>query len=120
MATDDTCVTIVPYFKAHPGKLADIKAMCDQFVQKTKTEPECLYYGFSFNGDEMHCREGYADAEGALAHLENVDALLKQLLGMADLTRLDVHGQSGEIAKMREPLKELNPTYFALEFGFRK
>lgn len=68
----------------------------------------------------MHCREGYADAEGALAHLENVDALLKQLLGMAELTRLEVHGPGEELDKMREPLTELNPAYFILEYGFRK
>lgn len=120
MATNDTCVTIVPYFKSHPGKLAEIKAMCDHFVQKSKTEPKCLYYGFSFNGDEVHCREGYADAEGALTHLENVDALLKQLLGMAELTRLEVHGPGEELDKMRGPLTDLNPAYFVLEYGFRK
>lgn len=119
MATNDTCVTIVPYFKAHPGKLADIKGMCDAFIEKSKTEPKCLYYGFSFNGEEMHCREGYADADGLLAHLDNVGALLKEVLGMAELTRLEVHGPAGELDKLRKPLTDLNPTYFVLEYGFR-
>lgn len=120
MATNDTGVTIVPYFKAHAGKLDEIKGMCGQFVEKSQTEPKCLYYGFSFNGDEIHCREGYADAEGLLAHLENVGALLKQLLGIAELTRLEVHGPAAELEKLRAPLADLNPTYFVLEYGFRR
>jgi quinol monooxygenase YgiN len=120
MATNDTCVTIVPYFKAHQNKLNDVKVVCDRFIEATKTESDCLYYGFSFNGDEMHCREGYVDAEGALAHLENVDALLKQLLEISDLTRLEIHGPAAELAKLREPLKNLGPKYYTLEYGFRK
>lgn len=119
MATSDTCVTIVPYFKVPADKLAVVKGMCPQFVEKSKSEPKCLYYGFSFNDEEMHCREGYADAEGLLAHLDNVGALLKELLGIAALTRLEVHGPSGELDKLREPLADLNPTYFVLEYGFR-
>ena len=35
----DTCCTLVPYFKVHAGKLGDFKALCDQFVAKTATEP---------------------------------------------------------------------------------
>jgi hypothetical protein len=34
--------------------------------------PGNLFYEFTVNGDEVFCREGYADAEGLLAHLENV------------------------------------------------
>lgn len=119
MATDDTCCTIHPYFKAHDGKLDELKAMCDQFVALTGKEPKCLYYGFSFDGDNMHCREGYADAEGLLAHLENVGALLQEALQIAELTRLEVHGPEAEVAKLRQPLAGLNPQFFVLEHGFR-
>jgi len=31
-----------------------------------------LFYGFTVNGDEVFCREGYTDAEGFLAHLDNI------------------------------------------------
>ena len=94
MATTDTTVTIVPYFKAHQGKLGELKGLCDSFVDRTTTEPARLYYGFSFDGDEMHCREGYKDAAGLLAHLDNVGDLLQQALSISDLTRLEVHGPS--------------------------
>ena len=120
MATQDKCCTIVPYFKAHAGKLGDIKAFCEKFVERTSSEPKCLYYGFSFDGDEFHCREGYADAEGALAHLENVGAMLQEMLTIADITRLEVHGPAEELAKLREPLAGLSPKFYTLEYGFRR
>ena len=120
MATQDKCCTIVPYFKVHSGQLEAFKALCEQFVEKTKQEPKCLYYGFSFDGDLAHCREGYEDAEGALAHLENVGSLLEEALKISELTRLEIHGPEEELAKLREPLSQLKPQFFALEYGFRR
>ena len=120
MATQDKCCTLVPYFKVHAGKLADFKGLCEQFVAKTDTEPKCLYYGFSFDGDQAHCREGYADAAAVLAHLENVGDLLQQALKIADLTRLEVHGPKQELDQLRGPLTDLKPQFFTLEYGFRR
>ena len=120
MATQDKCCTIVPYFKVQSGKLEDFKEMCGQFVEKTSDEPKCLYYGFSFAGDRVHCREGYEDAEGVLAHLENVGPLLQEALKIAELTLLEIHGPEEELAKLREPLAELQPQFFTLEYGFRR
>lgn len=120
MATQDKCCSIVPYFKIQNGKVDDFKALCEQFVAKTKDESKCLYYGFSFDGDQAHCREGYADADGALAHLDNVGTLLQEALKIAELTRLEIHGPDEELAKLREPLAGLNPQFFALEYGFRR
>ena len=120
MATTDTCCTIVPYFKVNDGKLDDFKALCEQFVTATSSEEKCLYYGFSFDGDAAHCREGYADADGLLAHLENVGELLGQALQISEITRLEVHGPAAELAKLREPLANLNPQFFTLEYGFRR
>ncbi len=46
--------------------------------------------GFSFDGDEAHCREGYADVEGLLTHLEHVGPLLQFALELSELIRLEV------------------------------
>jgi quinol monooxygenase YgiN len=120
MATQDTCCTIVPYFKVATGKMAPFRALCEQFVTKTSGEERCLYYGWSFDGDLVHCREGYRDAAGLLAHLENVGALLQQLLQVSELARLEVHGPAEELAKLRDPLAGLKPQFFTLEYGFRR
>ena len=120
MATNDKCVTIHPHFRVHEGQLEAVKASCEQFVESTQAEDGCLYYGFSFDGDEFFCREGYVDAEAALVHLGNVGPKLEELMQIADLVRLEIHGPADELAKMKEPLTAFNPRYFELEYGFRR
>ena len=120
MATDDRCCTIVPYFEIHSGKVEQFKTLCERFVEKTKTEPHCLYYGWSFDGDHAHCREGYRDADAAIAHIQNVAGLLAELVKVADVVRFELHGPEGELEKLRGPFADLNPKYFKLEYGFRR
>jgi quinol monooxygenase YgiN len=108
-------VTLHPYFKVHPGKLEAFKAGFPPFVEKTASEEKNLFYEFTVNGDEVFCREGYADAEGLLGHLENVGALLAEALKIADLARLEVHGPAAELDKLRTPLAHLKPAWFTLE-----
>ena len=110
-------VSLHPYFRVHPGKRDAIKAMLPRFVAKTATEKDMLFYKFSWNGDELFCREAYENAEGLLAHLDNVGALLAEAMKMADLTRIEVHGPAAELEKLKKPLAHLNPVWFALEKG---
>ncbi len=120
MATQDKCCSIVPYYKVHDGKLDEFKALCERFVAQTDTETKCLYYGFCFDGDLAHCREGYEDAAGVLAHLENVGSLVDEALKISDFARFEIHGPEQELATLREPLASLKPQFFALEYGFRR
>ena len=107
-------VSLHPYFKAHPGKLEAVKAGLPRFVDKTATEKENLFYAFTSNGDEVFCREAYESAEGLLAHLENVGALLAEALKISDLIRVEVHGPAQELDKLRGPLAHLKPSWFVL------
>jgi quinol monooxygenase YgiN len=120
MASPDTVCTLVPYFKVNDGKLGEFRALCDRFVAQTRTEPGCVHYAFSFDGDAVHCREGYDDAAAVLAHLDNVGALLQESLKIAQITRLEVHAPAAELDKLRGPLAGLNPQFFAVELGFRR
>ena len=114
MSTLSNFVSLHPYFKAHPGKLEEFKGSFPAFIEKTKTEQKNLFYEFSVNGDEIFCREAYADAEGLLAHLEGVGALLAEALKRGDLIRLEVHGPAAELAKLKGPLAHLNPAWFEI------
>ena len=120
MSTTDTCCTIVPYLTVNPGHLAEFKALSERFVAKTEEEPGCLYYGFCFDRDTAFCRDGYVDADALLAHVENVGPLLQEAFKIAEIARLEIHGLEAELAKLRRPLKELNATFFTLEYGFRR
>ena len=113
-------VSLHPYFRIHPGKLDAIKTMLPKFTAKTATEKAMLFYEFSWNGDELFCREAYENAEGLLAHLENVGGLLAEAMKMAGLTRIEVHGPAAELEKLKEPLAHLNPAFFALERALEK
>jgi quinol monooxygenase YgiN len=107
-------VSLHPYFKVHPGKLEEFKKGFPVFAELTKSEPKNLFYEFSVNGDEVFCREAYADAKGLLAHLDNVGALLTQAMKIADLIRVEVHGPAAELEKLRKPLAHLKPSWFEL------
>jgi len=120
MATQDTCCTILPYFHIPEGNLNKFKAICEKFIEKTSTEPGCLYYGFSFNGNQAHCREGYESADALLTHAKSVGELFSEALEIVELTRLEVHGPAKELEKLRGSLADLNPQYFTLELGFRR
>jgi quinol monooxygenase YgiN len=120
MATQDRGVSLHPYFKVSDHNLDAFKKYCEQFVSATASEPKCLYYGFSFNGNEVYCREGYEGAEGLLSHLANVGPILQEVLKISEITRLEVHGAEEELAKLRGPLADLHPTYFTLEYGIRR
>lgn len=120
MTEPDTCCTLVPYFKVNEGQLGAFKALTERFVAKTRSEPGCVHYAFSFDGDSVHCREGYDSAAALLAHLDNVGAILQEALKLAAITRLEVHAPAAELAKLREPLAGLSPAFFTIESGFRR
>ncbi len=120
MALEDAVCTLVPYFTVQDGKLDEFKALGEQMVEKTKTESDVVFYGFSFSGQRAHCREGYQSAQGILDHLDNVGELLGQALEIAKLDLLEVHAPAQEIEKLQDPIKHLNPVYFTMETGFRR
>jgi quinol monooxygenase YgiN len=113
-------VSIHPYFKIHPGKLEAVKSSLPAFVEKTAAEEKNLYYEFTLNGDELFCREGYVGAEGVRAHLDNVGALLGEMLKIADLQRLELHGPADELDKLKAPLADLKPAWFVLQCGVKR
>jgi hypothetical protein len=115
--TQDTVCTLVPYFDVAADKIDDFKALGKKFVERTRSEPGCVHYAFSFSGCTAHCREGYDNAEAVLAHLVNVDALLQEALTIAYIIRLEVHAPAAEIEKLRQPLGGLKPQFFELEAG---
>ena len=105
-------VSLHPYFKVHAGQFAAAADLLTRFVEKTASEEKVLYYEFTQDGQEIFCREAYADAEGTLAHLTNVGALLEEMLTLSELTRLEIHGPAEELARLRAPLAHLPVQWF--------
>ena len=118
---DEKVVSLHPYYKVNKENLLAFKSLANDLIETTRGEMGCLYYEFTFAEDEVHCREAYKNAEMLLAHLDNIEDLNHRLSEIATITRLEIHGPSQELAKLKEfdPMKKLNPKYFVLEKGFR-
>jgi len=112
-----TAVSLHPYFKVHAGKLDAVRTLLPAFVAKTRNETSCLYYDFTLDGDTVYCREAYVGAEGVAAHLDNVGALLDEMLKNSDLVRLEIHGPAAELDKLRPRCGPLNPAWFVFQCG---
>lgn len=120
MSLPANLVTIHPYFKVHLGKESEAQAVMEKFVATTRSEKDCLFYEFSVLGDQVFCREGYAGAAATLHHLENVGAVIAEMLTVSVLTRLEIHGPAAEIDQLREPLAHLSPAFFVLRCGVER
>jgi len=120
MSKSANVVSVHPYFKIKPGKLEAFKAALPAFIEKTAKENGNLYYDFTINEDVVYCREAYKGAEGFLAHLQGVGPLLGDLLKLADIMRLEVHGPAEELEKLKSPMAEMKPTWFTYFAGVKR
>ncbi len=120
MPIQDRSCTVGAYFKVHPGNMEAFERLVERFVEKTSNESGIRYYGWSFDGEEVHCRQGYQDAEGFLEHVANVRHLFEEALTIAQCTRLAIHGPEDELAKLRGPMAEIELQYFILKNSFRR
>ncbi len=117
MSTFDNAISIHPYFKIQEGQMEACKSFLAQFNEKVATEDLCLYYNFTFKDDVFCCREAYQNADGVKAHLDNCGTLLGELLKIADLTRIEVHGPAEELEKLKATFADFDPDYFICECG---
>eukprot|EP00961_Rhodomonas_salina_P123165 1658980-Rhodomonas_salina.1 len=117
----DTVVTVYPYFKMKDE--AAFKKIWQDRQPATQAAAEAeksFQYVFSFDGSTAACREAYADADGFLLHLNNVDGPFKASLAFAELERIEVHGPAAEVEKLKPALDPLGVAqYFTVEWGFR-
>ncbi len=120
MPLPSNIVSIHPYFKVHAGKMDTVHPLLRAFVEKTQGEKDCLWYDFTIDGDTVHCREAYIGAEGVLTHLDNVGALLDEMLKNSDLLRLEFHGPAAELDKLRERCGPLKPAWFVHQCGITR
>ena len=119
MTSGDQCISIHPYFRVPPERDDAVMKLCEQFVDRSSREPLCLYYGFTKSEQTLHCREGYRGAAGVIAHLDNVGDLLQEIMQLCELVKLEVHGDSDELEKIKPVLKDFSVEYFKLKIGFR-
>ena len=84
--------------------MAEFQAWLPEFVAGARTEPGCLYFDFTANGDVVHCREAYDGGAAALDHIVGVRPLLEKIAPISDVLRFEIHGAEEELAHMRPAL----------------
>jgi quinol monooxygenase YgiN len=119
LPSDSVC-SLAPVFAIQPDQVEAFKRLGEAMLQRTQSEPGCLYYGFCYDGTTARCREGYRDAQALLAHLDNVGDLLEQAQAIATLERFEVFGAANQLEQLREPLAALNARFFVMAEGFRR
>jgi quinol monooxygenase YgiN len=110
-------VSIHPYFEVKEGKMDAFREIAAKLVELCSAEPKCVSFGFSFKDNTVFCRESYEGAQGVFEHLDNAGAMIGDVFECADLKRIEIHGPAEDLEKLKEPLKDLNPDYYTLEFG---
>jgi hypothetical protein len=119
-ATPDSHITICPTFTVPDGKLSAFTDAFPAFYAATKAGTDkCLYYGFAISDNHVFCREGYADAEGCLAHVGDVGEPLGAAVAMVGEGGLDlsVMGPAEELDKLREAFGPLGARFWETDGG---
>jgi hypothetical protein len=98
--------------------------VCNRCIEKVKSEALCLGYGFSVCAGPQRnmafCRESFLNAEGVIAHLQNVEDLFKEgLCKYGDLVSLQIHGPKEELDILRQHpmIEEMCPEFYELMPG---
>lgn len=120
MTIQDTWCTVDAYFSVKPEQKEAFDKIVDHFVRKTQKENGIRFYGWSTNGEEVHCRQGYLDAAGFLEHVGNVRHIFEEAVTIGECSRLAIHGPKEELDKLREPMAEIPIQYFNLTQSFRR
>merc|ERR1719162_2826887 len=109
-------ISVCPYFEVPEDKMQEFRAVFQDFYNRTQTETEVLFCGFTRGGNCFSCREAYCSAQGALAHMKNVAGPMsvagKYMKSMA------IHGPQAELDKFKEA--NIPATYWVSTGGFSR
>ena len=113
---EDTFIEFTAYFTVPDGKYDELQVRMKDLYDLTKKEPKCVFYGYTYADDKKSgmSREAYADAEGQAHHITNVMPTLMAMMkdGLIKMERTNVSGPANELAKLKEPFKNMNVTYY--------
>ena len=103
-----------------PGKLADFRAVANDLIAVTKSEPGTLAYEWNLShGDGVcHIYERYQDSEAMIKHVQSFGNFAARFMEACRPLRFDVYGTPSKEAKAA--LSDLNPTYFNFLGGFHR
>jgi len=115
MSAKNSLVTMHPHYKIHDWDQA--QPIVQALIEVSAREPGCIFYSWHMSGDTLICREGFIDGESAIKHLSEVGQLKDTLVdGPASLDRIEVHGPTAEIEKLKVRSNALRKLGSSVEF----
>ena len=77
--------------------------LCEEIVQRAESEENCLYCGWTRNGDQLVCREAYGTVTGLAKHADNIRECMDALTsGPAKLEASQLHASVGQMKVFNE------------------
>jgi len=101
------------------------RPLLDESVARMRKTPSCIFFGWTkSDGDRLHCRQAYTNADGVLAHIASVDPVIEKLIsGPARIVSLRIHGPKTGNEAVVTAMSDYHgqkAEYFAIDSGFQK
>merc|ERR1719482_2032539 len=110
-AKADESVSMITYYEVRD--MDTFANLTVEIAEAKKTEPSVIACSFSFNGNQVMCKEAYESADAAKTHLEQSALLAKRAAESADILKVEVMGPEEQLEKLREAFNDVNVMFWA-------
>lgn len=110
-AKSDESVSMITYYEVRD--MDTFANLTVEIAEAKKMEPSVLSCSFSFNGNQVMCKESYESADVAKNHLDQSAVLAKRAAESADILKVEVMGPEEQLEKLRESFNEVNVMFWA-------
>jgi quinol monooxygenase YgiN len=104
-----------------PGEVGNFRALMEEMVDSTRSEPGTVIYEFSINDDEsvVHIYERYSDSAATMTHLKVFgEKFADRFLAAIQPGRFEVYGAPSD--EVREAVTGFGPAYMKPFGGFAR
>merc|ERR1719321_2573635 len=84
-AKADESVSMITYYEVRD--MDNFANLTVEIAEAKKTEPSVIACSFSFNGNQVMCKEAYESADAAKTHLEQSSLLARRAAESADILK---------------------------------
>lgn len=117
----DNVVSWILRLDVKPGQLETFRALMDEMVESTRSEPGTLAYEWFVDesGTVVHIYERYADSAAVLVHGAVFgEKFAERFMGCVNPTGFDIYGAPSDDVKAA--FSEMGPSYLGAFGGFAR
>jgi len=107
----DESVSMITYYEVRD--MDTFANLTVEMAEGKKLEPTVLACSFSFNGNQVMCKESFESADSAKVHLDSTGAMAKRAAESADIFKVEVMGPEEQLEKLRESFNDVNVMFWA-------